>query len=157
MEDNKIIWYLENISGQIGDMSERIDYLDKKIDKVEATLNEKIDMVEKVLDIEINEVYKIACENKSNIETLLIPFNDILGADYFNIQVCFCMHSPDEYSKQKVYFNKHCALGCIRLAQTKFTISRSHQKILLEPSIYLFKFSISKKSLSFMCSTALVE
>ncbi len=87
MEDNKIIWYLENIFGQIGDMSERIDHLDEKIDKVEAslnekidkveaTLNEKIDMVEKALDIEINEVYKVACENKSNIETLLIPFND---------------------------------------------------------------------------------
>ncbi len=109
MEDNKIIWYLENISGQMVDMSEKIDHLDKKIDKVEAslnekidkveaslnekidkveaslnekidkveaTLNEKIDMVEKALDIEVNEVYKIACENKSNIETLLIPFND---------------------------------------------------------------------------------
>ena len=43
---------------------------------MEETLNERIDLVERALDTEIDSVYKIACENKQNIELLLIPFND---------------------------------------------------------------------------------
>lgn len=63
----------EKLSARIDDVEER---LSARINEVEDTLNEKIDLVEKALDTEIDNVYKIACENKQNIELLLIPFND---------------------------------------------------------------------------------
>ena len=90
MSEKIIIQYLENISGQMDKISteisdikqdvrvldEKVEKLTARIDEVEETLNEKIDLVEKALDTEIDSVYKIACENKQNIELLLIPFND---------------------------------------------------------------------------------
>ena len=101
MSDKIIVQYLESISGRIDTMSTEISdikhdvqIIDEKVEKlsariddveerlsarineVEDTLNEKIDLVEKALDTEIDNVYKIACENKQNIELLLIPFND---------------------------------------------------------------------------------
>ena len=101
MSDKIIIQYLENISGRIDTMSTEISdikydvqIIDEKVEKlsariddveeklsarineVEETLNERIDLVERALDTEIDSVYKIACENKQNIELLLIPFND---------------------------------------------------------------------------------
>ena len=90
MGEKIIIQYLENISGQMDKISteisdtkqdvrvldEKVEKLTARIDEVEETLNEKIDLVEKALDTEIDSVYKIACENKQNIELLLIPFND---------------------------------------------------------------------------------
>ena len=74
----------EKLTARIDEVEEtlnrRIDAVEEKltarIDEVEETLNEKIDLVEKALDTEIDSVYKIACENKQNIELLLIPFND---------------------------------------------------------------------------------
>lgn len=63
----------ERLSARIDDVEER---LSARINEVEETLNEKIDLVERALDTEIDSVYKIACENKQNIELLLIPFND---------------------------------------------------------------------------------
>ena len=101
MSDKIIIQYLENISGRIDTMSTEISdikhdvqIIDEKVEKlsariddveerlsarineVEETLNERIDLVERAFDTEIDSVYKIACENKQNIELLLIPFND---------------------------------------------------------------------------------
>ena len=101
MSDKIIIQYLENISGRIDTMSTEIsdikhdvqiidekveklsariddveERLSARIDDVEERLNERIDLVERALDTEIDSVYKIACENKQNIELLLIPFND---------------------------------------------------------------------------------
>ena len=63
----------ERLSARIDDVEER---LSARINEVEETLNERIDLVERALDTEIDSVYKIACENKQNIELLLIPFND---------------------------------------------------------------------------------
>ena len=63
----------EKLSARIDDVEER---LSARINEVEETLNERIDLVERALDTEIDSVYKIACENKQNIELLLIPFND---------------------------------------------------------------------------------
>ena len=101
MSDKIIVQYLESISGRIDTMSTEISdikhdvqIIDEKVEKlsariddveeklsarineVEETLNERIDLVERALDTEIDSVYKIACENKQNIELLLIPFND---------------------------------------------------------------------------------
>ena len=101
MSDKIIIQYLENISGridtmstEISDIKHHVQIIDEKVEKlsariddveerlsarineVEETLNERIDLVERALDTEIDSVYKIACENKQNIELLLIPFND---------------------------------------------------------------------------------
>ena len=75
---------VEKLSARIDDVEERLsarineveERLSARINEVEDTLNEKIDLVEKALDTEIDNVYKIACENKQNIELLLIPFND---------------------------------------------------------------------------------
>lgn len=70
----------ERLSARIDKLEVRIDEVEEKltarINEVEETLNERIDLVEKALDTEIDSVYKIACENKKNIELLLIPFND---------------------------------------------------------------------------------
>ena len=63
----------ERLSARIDDVEEK---LSARINEVEETLNERIDLVERALDTEIDSVYKIACENKQNIELLLIPFND---------------------------------------------------------------------------------
>ena len=63
----------EKLSARIDDVEER---LSARINEVEESLNERIDLVERALDTEIDSVYKIACENKQNIELLLIPFND---------------------------------------------------------------------------------
>ena len=63
----------EKLSARIDDVEEK---LSARINEVEETLNERIDLVERALDTEIDSVYKIACENKQNIELLLIPFND---------------------------------------------------------------------------------
>ena len=63
----------EKLSARIDDVEER---LSARINEVEETMNERIDLVERALDTEIDSVYKIACENKQNIELLLIPFND---------------------------------------------------------------------------------
>ena len=63
----------EKLSARIDDVEERLSV---RINEVEETLNERIDLVERALDTEIDSVYKIACENKQNIELLLIPFND---------------------------------------------------------------------------------
>lgn len=70
----------ERLSARIDKLEVRIDEVEERlsarINEVEETLNERIDLVEKALDTEIDSVYKIACENKKNIELLLIPFND---------------------------------------------------------------------------------
>ena len=63
----------ERLSARIDEVEEK---LSARINEVEETLNERIDLVERALDTEIDSVYKIACENKQNIELLLIPFND---------------------------------------------------------------------------------
>ena len=63
----------EKLSARIDDVEEK---LSARINEVEETLNERIDLVERALDTEIDSVYKIAGENKQNIELLLIPFND---------------------------------------------------------------------------------
>ena len=75
---------VEKLSARIDDVEERLsariddveEKLSARINEVEETLNERIDLVERALDTEIDSVYKIACENKQNIELLLIPFND---------------------------------------------------------------------------------
>lgn len=70
---------IETMDQKIETMDQKIETMDKRLEKVEdkiEKLDEKIDMVETALDTEINSVYKIALENKNNIETLLIPYND---------------------------------------------------------------------------------
>ncbi len=142
-QEKQIIAYLQNITADVGIIAQKLDAVDKKIDRVEESLNQRIDrveeslnqridaveekvdalrkdmderfeMVEKALDSEIDKVYQVALENKRNIEIFLIPFND--RNHYMNEEVAKIKEVEERIDAVEKVVGEHSEL--IRKLQT---------------------------------------